>query len=141
MGTVQNSILALVMEWGNPKAWAIHLDAMLLAAVYGVRISKFSCTFFFVLFFFWYKIIQAGFARLWSYFLQTPRRVLEVAEVLRSPREGRLCDLREEWVARPSRLIITKVYIPDNLSNINYDDKLVKFTRTRLWDYDYDDKF
>jgi hypothetical protein len=50
MGTVQNSILALVMEWGNPKAWAIHLDAMLLAAVYGVRISKFSCTFFFVLF-------------------------------------------------------------------------------------------
>jgi hypothetical protein len=67
MGTVQNSILTLVMEWGNPKAWAIHLDAMLLAAVYGVRISKFSCTFFFVLFcfvFFWYKTIQAGFARL-----------------------------------------------------------------------------
>jgi hypothetical protein len=52
MGTLQNSILALVIEWNNPTAWEIRLNTMLLAAIYGVRNSKFSCLLFFFSFFF-----------------------------------------------------------------------------------------
>ncbi|XP_035547569.1 WAT1-related protein At2g39510-like isoform X2 [Juglans regia] len=35
MGTVENTILALVIERGNPTAWSIHMDTKLLAALYG----------------------------------------------------------------------------------------------------------
>ncbi|XP_040994688.1 WAT1-related protein At2g39510-like isoform X2 [Juglans microcarpa x Juglans regia] len=35
MGTLENTILALVIEWGNPTAWSIHMDTKLLAALYG----------------------------------------------------------------------------------------------------------
>ncbi|KAJ8766052.1 hypothetical protein K2173_020568 [Erythroxylum novogranatense] len=34
MGAIEGSILAVVMERGNPSAWSIHLDAKLLTAVY-----------------------------------------------------------------------------------------------------------
>ncbi|KAK8629681.1 hypothetical protein V6N13_078514 [Hibiscus sabdariffa] len=34
MGTIEAAIVALVMERGNPAAWAIHWDSKLLAAVY-----------------------------------------------------------------------------------------------------------
>jgi hypothetical protein len=54
MGTLQNSILALVIEWNNPTAWEIRLNTMLLAAIYGVRNSKFSCLLFFFSFFFFF---------------------------------------------------------------------------------------
>ena len=40
MGTLESSILALAMEWGNSTAWSIHFDVKLLAAVYSVRNSK-----------------------------------------------------------------------------------------------------
>ena len=46
MGTLESSILAVAMEWGNPTAWSIHLDSKLLAAVYVVRKSNFSYIFF-----------------------------------------------------------------------------------------------
>ncbi|KAK4579079.1 hypothetical protein RGQ29_028950 [Quercus rubra] len=43
MGTLESSILAVAMEWGNPTAWSIHLDSKLLAAVYvGVACSGFT---------------------------------------------------------------------------------------------------
>ncbi|KAK7843827.1 wat1-related protein [Quercus suber] len=43
MGTLESSILAVAMEWGNPTAWSIHLDSKLLAAVYaGVVCSGFT---------------------------------------------------------------------------------------------------
>ncbi|KAF3960254.1 hypothetical protein CMV_015020 [Castanea mollissima] len=43
MSTLEGSILALAMEWGNLTAWSIHLDVKLLAAVYaGVVASGFS---------------------------------------------------------------------------------------------------
>ncbi|KAG6734728.1 hypothetical protein I3842_01G284900 [Carya illinoinensis] len=48
IGTLENTILALVIEWGNPTAWSIHMDTKLLAALYGVRNSMFSYTSFFV---------------------------------------------------------------------------------------------
>ncbi|XP_065871285.1 WAT1-related protein At2g39510 [Euphorbia lathyris] len=34
MGTIEGTLLAVVMERGNPSAWAVHLDSKLLAAVY-----------------------------------------------------------------------------------------------------------
>ncbi|CAL1374461.1 unnamed protein product [Linum trigynum] len=34
MGTLEGSILAVGLEWGNPSAWAIHMDIKLLAYVY-----------------------------------------------------------------------------------------------------------
>ncbi|CAI0443072.1 unnamed protein product [Linum tenue] len=34
MGTIEGSVLAIGMEWGNPSAWAIGLDTKLLAAAY-----------------------------------------------------------------------------------------------------------
>ncbi|KAL5569136.1 hypothetical protein UlMin_025711 [Ulmus minor] len=34
MGTIEGGVVALALEWGNPAAWAIHLDSKLLAAVY-----------------------------------------------------------------------------------------------------------
>ncbi|KAG2723692.1 hypothetical protein I3760_02G181300 [Carya illinoinensis] len=43
MGSLEGSILALVMEWGNPSAWSIHLNVKLLACVYsGVVCSGFA---------------------------------------------------------------------------------------------------
>ena len=36
MGTIEGTVLAVVMERGNPSAWAIALDYKLLAAVYSV---------------------------------------------------------------------------------------------------------
>ncbi|CAL1387266.1 unnamed protein product [Linum trigynum] len=43
MGTIEGSVLAIGMEWGNPSAWAIGLDSKLLAAVYsGVICSGMS---------------------------------------------------------------------------------------------------
>ncbi|KAG2730172.1 hypothetical protein I3760_01G280300 [Carya illinoinensis] len=35
MGTLENIIVAVVIERGNPTAWSIHLDTKLLAALYG----------------------------------------------------------------------------------------------------------
>ncbi|PON91448.1 Plant-drug/metabolite exporter [Trema orientale] len=35
MATIEGSVAALILEWGNPSAWSIHLDSMLLAALYG----------------------------------------------------------------------------------------------------------
>ncbi|XVE99520.1 hypothetical protein REPUB_Repub03eG0206100 [Reevesia pubescens] len=35
VGTIEGSIVALAMEAGNAAVWSIHLDAKLLAAVYG----------------------------------------------------------------------------------------------------------
>ncbi|KAM3698115.1 hypothetical protein ACJW31_06G164100 [Castanea mollissima] len=40
MSTLEGSILALAMEWGNLTAWSIHLDVKLLAAVYAVMKEK-----------------------------------------------------------------------------------------------------
>jgi hypothetical protein len=37
MGTLESSIAALALEWGNPTAWSIHFDIKLFAAVYSVR--------------------------------------------------------------------------------------------------------
>ncbi|CAN1747025.1 WAT1-related protein At2g39510 [Linum perenne] len=34
MGTIEGSVLAIGMEWGNPSAWAVGFDVKLLAAVY-----------------------------------------------------------------------------------------------------------
>ncbi|CAN0837134.1 WAT1-related protein At2g39510 [Linum grandiflorum] len=43
MGTIEGSVLALVMEWGNPSVWAVGFDFNLLAAVYsGVICSGLS---------------------------------------------------------------------------------------------------
>ncbi|KAG6734730.1 WAT1-related protein At2g39510-like isoform X2 [Carya illinoinensis] len=39
IGTLENTILALVIEWGNPTAWSIHMDTKLLAALYGGIVS------------------------------------------------------------------------------------------------------
>ncbi|XP_050250391.1 WAT1-related protein At2g39510-like isoform X2 [Quercus robur] len=43
MGTLESSILALAMEWGNSTAWSIHFDVKLLAVVYsGIICSGFA---------------------------------------------------------------------------------------------------
>jgi drug/metabolite transporter (DMT)-like permease len=43
MGTLESSIAALALEWGNPTAWSIHFDIKLFAAVYsGVICSGFA---------------------------------------------------------------------------------------------------
>ncbi|KAM4104548.1 hypothetical protein ACJW30_06G166500 [Castanea mollissima] len=43
MGTLESSILAVAMEWGNPTAWSIHFDIKLLAVVYsGIICSGFA---------------------------------------------------------------------------------------------------
>ncbi|KAB1217921.1 hypothetical protein CJ030_MR3G014645 [Morella rubra] len=34
MGTLESSVVAIAMEWGNPSAWSIHLDMKLVACVY-----------------------------------------------------------------------------------------------------------
>ncbi|XP_050209194.1 WAT1-related protein At2g39510 [Mercurialis annua] len=34
MGAIEGSVVALIMERGNPSAWAIHFDSKLLACVY-----------------------------------------------------------------------------------------------------------
>ncbi|CAN0909472.1 WAT1-related protein At2g39510 [Linum grandiflorum] len=34
MGTIEGSVFAIGMEWGNPSAWAVGFDTKLLAAVY-----------------------------------------------------------------------------------------------------------
>ncbi|PON75297.1 Plant-drug/metabolite exporter [Parasponia andersonii] len=35
MATIEGSVAALILEWGNSSAWSIRLDSMLLAALYG----------------------------------------------------------------------------------------------------------
>ncbi|XVF75377.1 hypothetical protein PTKIN_Ptkin13bG0183400 [Pterospermum kingtungense] len=40
-GTIEGSIVALVMEAGNVAVWSIHLDVKFLAAAYSVRNSQF----------------------------------------------------------------------------------------------------
>ncbi|KAM4094057.1 hypothetical protein ACB094_06G166500 [Castanea mollissima] len=37
MATLENTIVALAMEWGNVMAWSMRLDIMLLAVVYAKR--------------------------------------------------------------------------------------------------------
>ena len=37
MGTIEGTVVALVMEKGNPGAWAIGWDDKLLTATYSVR--------------------------------------------------------------------------------------------------------
>lgn len=39
MGSMQGSVVALALEWGNPAAWAIHMDIMFFSALYSVRHS------------------------------------------------------------------------------------------------------
>jgi hypothetical protein len=36
MGTIEGSMVAVVMERGNPSAWSVGLNYKLLAAVYSV---------------------------------------------------------------------------------------------------------
>ena len=38
VGTIGGCGVALVMERGNPSAWAVHFDRQLLAVVYAVSI-------------------------------------------------------------------------------------------------------
>lgn len=40
LGTIEGSILALIMERGKPSVWAIRWDTKLLAATYSVRLKQ-----------------------------------------------------------------------------------------------------
>ena len=42
MGTLESTMVALAMEWGNLMAWSIRLDIKLFAIVYAVRNFTFS---------------------------------------------------------------------------------------------------
>ncbi|XP_023904753.1 WAT1-related protein At2g39510 [Quercus suber] len=43
MGSLESTILALAIEWGNPTAWSIHFDIKLLATIYsGLICSGFA---------------------------------------------------------------------------------------------------
>ena len=39
MGAIQGTVVALGMEWGNPAAWSLRSESMIVAALYSVSNS------------------------------------------------------------------------------------------------------